>query len=752
MSNSTVTRLSLMKKRKNKANSRPEDSKRTAAALEPSEVLSIFKRAGDRPLTWPEVRDRAGAERGDEVDRLRRVLRGLCHTGELYLDENGAYVARHHSPEMTGSVESAGRAGLVLAVDESGERWPIRLTRETRLRPGDTVSARVLQGQAVVSAVTRRSSRLLVGRLATSQHRGYVISESPDYRGRVYVASRDQGEASDGDSVAVEILGEDSYGLTGRVREVVAVRDDLHVASTTLLRAFDVPTEWPEDVERAVTELPERVDAASFGDRVDLTALPLVTIDGEDARDFDDAVFCERRRQGGWRLVVAIADVGHYVAHGSALDVSAALRGNSVYLPDRVVPMLPEALSNDLCSLRPRVPRLCVVCDMTVSREGRISGHKFYEAVMFSAARLTYTGVAAMLAGSALDVADPVRASLGEMHAVFRALLEAREARGGLDFEAREQKLVLENGLLERIVPVERNVAHRLIEEAMIAANVCAARFTEKHERLALYRVHEGPTAEKWELLRNALSFAGVRLPPATPKPADLKRVLDALAGRPDRWLLESLVLRSMSQATYSPGNVGHFGLALPRYMHFTSPIRRYADLGVHRVIKVLLAGRVPPDQDMPRLVAVGEHISMTERRADEVSREVGDWLKCEYAARFVGDTFEGTVVGVTDFGLFVELAGIYVQGLVHVSNLGGDFFRYDAARLALVGDRSGRRFALGDTLDVVLADVDPEARKIDLLLPERGATVPRRRADKHARGERRGRAPMHGRGRRKSR
>jgi ribonuclease R len=445
-----------------------------------------------------------------------------------------------------------------------------------------------------------------------------------------------------------------------------------------------------------------------------VTDIPLVTIDGEDARDFDDAVYCAPRPKGGWRVMVAIADVGHYVALGSPLDVEAIDRGNSVYLPDRVVPMLPEALSNGLCSLKPQEHRLCVVCDMQVSPLGKITSYRFYRALMFSRARLTYTQVAAFIDAGYVGFDGEVTDSLHALHDAYRALLAAREDQGALDFDAPEQKLILENGLLERIEPVVRNDAHRLIEESMIAANVCAARYLEKHGAQALYRVHEGPTPEKYELLRQLLAYVGIRLRNEAPTSKTLQQVALQLAGRPDRALLETMILRSMMQARYSPKNIGHFGLALPRYMHFTSPIRRYADLVVHRAIVGVLEdrGEVQPD-----LNVIGEHLSVTERRADEVSRGVAEWLKCEYAAQFVGQTFEGTAMSVTEFGVFVELDRMYVQGLLHVSNLGADYFEFYPEAMSLVGERSGRRIKMGDKLSVVLADVDVEARKIDLLL-----------------------------------
>jgi ribonuclease R len=680
----------------------------------PSDVLALIRAAG-RPLRWPEIRDGFGAHRGADADRLRRLLRGLCHSGELHLDDAGAYHVDRPGADIEGVVEVDLEHRFVV-VDADGNRSPIRLTRTGRVRVGDRVGGRLVEGQVVVSRIVRHSTQPVIGRFRVGRHGGYVAAEGPEFRGRVYVVPGREGDAADGDTVSVKVVDEESYGLVGEVIERVAARDDLHLASTTLLQAYAVPTEWGADVEAAVGSLPSEVDPTP-GRRVDLRGLPLVTIDGEDARDFDDAVYCERRARGGWRLVVAIADVAHYVDSGSALDVEARERGNSVYLPDRVVPMLPEALSNELCSLKPDVPRLALVCDMSVSESGRVGRYRFYEAIIHSHARLTYTRVAAHLDGRDEDLPVPVIESLAAIHDLYRTLRREREARGALDFDAPEQKLILDNGLLERIVPVERNDAHKLIEEAMITANVCAAKFLAKHDRQLLYRVHEGPTVEKWEDLRAALALVGIRVGKGLPGVVELKRIVDLVAARPDRALLETLVLRSMSQAVYSPRNLGHFGLALPHYAHFTSPIRRYADLLVHRSIKSVL--REDGVEDEPHLGEIGEHISYTERRADEVSRAVADWLKCEFAAGYVGETFLGTVVSVAPFGLFVELDRIFVQGLLHISNLGNDYFEALGGGLAIVGTRSGLRFSLGDRFEVVLADVNVEERKIDLLLPD---------------------------------
>src|SRR5262245_2410623 len=515
-----------MKKKRSKPLKQRTSERRASDAYQPSDVLQFFQRKDER-IDWLELRSRAAARRPADVDRLRRVVSGLVHTGELALDERGRYRIASRSGDVIGRVVAQERGPLLVEIIDKNERWPVRGARELRLRANDVVKARVEDEEAIVTQIVERSSNRVIGRLVASQGRPYVTSENPDYSGRVYVDRESRSVAEDGDAVALQVTGDDGTALVGRIVEVIARHDDRHIPSTTLLYAYDVPTEWPLQLEEEIRTLPAEVAPTGHPGRVDLTALPLVTIDGEDARDFDDAVYCEPRRAGGWRLVVAIADVAHYVRPETVLDAVAWQRGNSVYLPDRVVPMLPEALSNDLCSLRPHVPRLCLVCDMSISAKGRISGYRFYEAVMHSAARLTYTAVARFLESAASSEIEPaVQTSLRHLHEVFRALLTAREERGALDFDSREQKLELVHGRLERIVPVVRNDAHRLIEEAMIAANVCAARFIERpHAGAAalqgLYRIHEGPTPEKWEQLRQWLALAAIRGGSDTPRPLD---------------------------------------------------------------------------------------------------------------------------------------------------------------------------------------------------------------------------------------
>ena len=514
--------------------------------------------------------------------------------------------------------------------------------------------------------------------------------------------------------------------VEGRVVRVIEAGDEAALAAEALLRAHKIPHAWPFDPD--ALDLPDapaaaQADARTSRRRRDLRGLPLVTIDGADARDYDDAVFAEPLPDGGWRLVVAIADVAHYVGTGSALDAAARERGNSLYLPDRVVPMLPEALSNGVCSLQPAVDRLVIACEMRVSGNGLVTDWEFAEGVMRSRARLTYDAVAAFLRGGELDVEPAVGDSLRALHAVSQAFRARREDRGALDVEAAETSVVLRTGRPVGVAPLAQNDAHRLIEEAMIAANVAAAKHLEERRRREakggkaagttsppLYRVHEPPAEDKLEALGAALRLVGERLPKGNPTSrvfADACRRARAKSSWP-RWIWDALVLRSLAQARYEARRLGHFGLALPSYVHFTSPIRRYADLLVHRMIK---GERLAADD----VDAAAAHISMTERRAEDVERGVDAWLKCALAEQRVGEVCAGTVAAVVPFGLFVELDGLGAQGLLHISRLGHDYYHYVEATMSLVAERSGDRFTLGDRLDVVIEEVSVAAGRIDV-------------------------------------
>ncbi len=514
------------------------------------------------------------------------------------------------------------------------------------------------------------------------------------------------------------------------------------------MRKYEVPHRFsPETVAQAAA-LPEKLRPSDYKHRINLTDVPLVTIDGEDARDFDDAVYCEPVKTGrgksafnGWRLVVAIADVSHYVKPGESLDDDAYERATSVYFPRRVIPMLPEKLSNGLCSLNPLQDRLCMVCDMLITAEGEIHAYQFYPAVMCSHARFTYNEVAAILANTrgpeAARRADLVPHLLN-LHEVYRALLKARSRRGAVDFETTETQIVCdENGRIEKIVPRTRTEAHKLIEEAMLAANVCTADFLQQAGHPALYRVHEGPTPEKLALLQGYLKALGLGLSISDePKPGEMQAIAEATKDRPDAAQIHMMLLRSMQQAIYTPINSGHFGLAYEAYTHFTSPIRRYPDLLVHRAIKAILHGKryhlstghledapkVRKGSKPPKLQATeaeaweaaGNHCSANERRADEATRDVEAWLKCLYMREHLGEEFAGTVSAVTTFGLFVQLDALYVEGLVHITELGGEYFRFDEARQELRGERSGVRYVVGSRVRVQVSRVDLDGRKID--------------------------------------
>ncbi len=685
------------------------------------------------PVGWRELLALTGSYDGPSRRQLRNLVKGMLRSGELMQDQAGHYHPAAADGDV-GVLEGRGRNLTFAGV-------PVERGRGFRLRPGDRVEAAVVGERAQVLRVVAYSAQPVIGELRYHGRHPHVESISPEYRGRVKLAEVPEfGEA--GNTVAVRITGEDRSGLVGVVTEVISARAGAAQAAESLLASHRVPEVWPDGIERAAERLPKQVQPGRHRDRVSLVDVPLVTIDGESARDFDDAVYAERlhsgRGRGGWRLVVAIADVAHYVKADSPLDRCAWERGNSVYLPDRVVPMLPEALSNGLCSLRPHEPRLALVCDMRVTAKGNVTDYEFYEAVIRSWQRLTYNRAQEFLESGALDVEPEVQASLGALKDVYDALRQARERRGALDFDSHEAVLELRDGHIAAIHPVTRHDAHRLIEEAMISANVCAARFLERAGRPALYRVHEPPDAEKTEQLRQALAFAGVRLGRGQMTPKLVHDALAELGERPDKWIFEMLALRSMTQAVYSPENQGHYGLALERYMHFTSPIRRYADLVVHRAIKAALRN---DDAGFGEdwLATTGEHISNTERRAEAVSWGVDGWLKCEYVAERIGEEFDGVVMGVTEFGLFVELTGYYVQGLVHISELGQDYFRFNQSSMTLVGERSGRRFGLGDPLRVKLVDVQPPVGKVDLqLVSGGGKRAPKAGANRGQRDSRR--------------
>jgi ribonuclease R len=652
----------------------------------------------------------------------------------------------------------------------------------------DRVRARIVRHdrkgrpEGRVVEIVERPPQPIIGRLLHESNVWLVAPEDKRYGQDVLIPKGATGTAKAGQVVVVELTEPPSlYGQpVGRIKEVLGEVDDPGMEIEIAVRKYAVPHEFSEPCIAMARMLPDKVRPPDRKNRVDLTDVPLVTIDGEDARDFDDAVYCEPAKVGrgkGWRLLVAIADVSHYVETGSPIDIDAYDRATSVYFPRRVIPMLPEKLSNGLCSLNPEVDRLCMVCDMLITATGDIHAYQFYPAVMWSHARFTYTEVAAILAntrGPEAQRRKDLVPDLINLHDVFRALLKARQARGAIDFETTETQIVCdESGRIEKIIPRTRNDAHRLIEESMLAANVCSADYIQQGKHPGLYRSHEGPTPEKKEILRNYLKAMGVGMTISDePKPAEFQKIAEAVKERPDSQQIHTMLLRSMQQAIYSPFNSGHFGLAYEAYTHFTSPIRRYPDLLVHRVIKAILgqthytlpvlptpgeqheklarrlASRVAaPNQklkkpaattrEMQAWEAAGLHCSANERRADEASRDVEAWLKCKYMREHLGEEYGGVVSAATSFGIFVTLDQLYVEGLVHITELGGEYFKFDEARQELRGERTGIRYAIGTRVRVQVSRVDLDGRRIDFRLVREGEELEARAMrDKGAGGE----------------
>jgi ribonuclease R len=661
-----------------------------------------------------------------EREAFARRLAAMERDGQILRNRKGALLVAEKLKLVAGRVAAHPDGFGFLEPDDGTASLFVSPAEMRQLMHGDRVIARPGaldrrgRREASIVEVTERAQTRVVGRL--HRERGIWIVSAADRRIQhdILVEPGATGGAKTGQVVTVQLVTQPGPHAQpiGRVVEVLGAYDDPGMEIEIALRKHALPFEFSKTAERIAARLPDAVRKQDLAGRRDLRGLALVTIDGETAKDFDDAVYCERAGRG-YRLVVAIADVSHYVGHGDALDGDARTRGNSVYFPRRVIPMLPEKLSNGLCSLNPQVDRLAMACDMIITPRGEIAEYDFYPAVIRSHARLTYDRVAAALYETPPRLDGETRRlaeRLEELERVFRALLKAREKRGAIDFDTVETELKFDaRGKIERIVPVARNDAHRLIEECMLAANVCASDFLQKHKHPTLYRIHEGPTPEKLAALREFLKGFGLQLGGGDePRAMDYAKLLEKLKQRPDVQLLQTVLLRSLQQAVYSPDNVGHFGLAYEHYTHFTSPIRRYPDLLVHRAIKAVLVGqRYEPGG----WVDLGKHCSATERRADEATRDVVTWLKCYFMQDRVGQDFDGSISAVTSFGIFVALDGIYIEGLVHISELGTDYFEHDAGRHVLRGQRTGVSFRLGDRVRVRLARVGLEAGRIDFVL-----------------------------------
>jgi ribonuclease R len=596
---------------------------------------------------------------------------------------------------------------------------------------GDRVAVRIegprFRGkpQGTIVEVLERRTREVVGRLHVDSGLAYLVADNPRITHRVLVPEAQRAGAEPGQIVIVEITRPPSRSAqpVGRVSRVLGEHGSPGMETDIAIHSHGLPFEFPAAVVAEAEAYGARIPQDAIAGREDLRDIELVTIDGEDARDYDDAVYCERSR-GGWRVIVAIADVGHYVRPGSALDAEARERGTSVYFPNRVLPMLPEALSNGLCSLVPHEDRLCLGCELRVNDAGHITRSRFFEGVMRSAARLTYREVGEFLArpeGRHEPRLEALRERLLALHGAYRSFIRERTGRGALELDTPELKLKFdEQGRVAALVEQPRNDAHRLIEECMIAANIAAARFLDRHRVPTLYRVHGLPEVDRLETLRLFLREFGLWLPPAEEvRPEHLRDLLQKIGDRPDALLISTAVVRSMPQAVYQPGNIGHFGLALEHYAHFTSPIRRYPDLVVHRGIRQVLQGGDPQAlvEWHGAFPVLGQDCSFRERRADEATRGAVAWLKCFYMQERVGEEFDGIVSGVVDFGLFVQLDGLQVDGLVHVTALGQDYFARDRSGFRLVGRSSGRVFKLGDRLRVRVVNVSLDDRRVDFEL-----------------------------------
>jgi ribonuclease R len=664
--------------------------------------------------------------RKPEREIFNRRLGAMLRDGQVFQNRKGALCLAEKVNLIPGKVLGHPDGFGFLVPDAGGDDLFLSPKEMGQVMHGDRVLVRQAgfdrrgRPEGKIVEILERTNKRIVGRLIVESGVVLVAAEDRRIAQDILISPGQEMRAKAGQVVMVELTEQPSLYAKpiGKVVEILGNYADPGMEIEIALRKHQLPYLFNPEAVKQAEAYPKKVRKTDWKGRIDLRELPLVTIDGETARDFDDAVYCEPQGKG-WRLVVAIADVSFYVRPDDALDKDAYDRGNSVYFPRRVIPMLPEALSNGLCSLNPDVERLCMVCDMQIDGKGKIKKYQFYPSVMLSKARMTYTKVYDMIVNPQGETAKEyawLMPHVQNLNALFQILLKARATRGAIEFETTETLMMFnDQGKIDKIVPVVRNDAHRLIEECMLAANVCASDFLAKHEHPVLYRIHEGPTPEKLEKVRGFMAEFGFSLGGGdTPHAKDYGKLLEHIKGRPDEQLLQTVLLRSMQQAVYSPDNVGHFGLAYENYTHFTSPIRRYPDLLVHRAIKAVLEGKKYKAGDWH---ALGMHCSMTERRADDATRDVETWLKCYYMQDKVGESFTGTVAGVASFGLFVALDEVYVEGLLHVTELGNDYFNFDAVRHEMLGERTGVRYRLGDRLRVKVARVDMETSKIDFVL-----------------------------------
>ncbi len=713
-----------------------------------NELLDYLKRAG-RPLKADNIFTGFGLKGLRMQALLLEKLQKMVRAGQIIENRRGEFCLTEKLDLLTGTV-SGHSDGFGFVRRDDGDEDVYLSAREMRsLIDGDRVAIKLagqdrrgrLEGRVV--EVLERGLSEVAGQFIRERGIGVVIPDNPKISHRILIPKGEASSAKPGQIVVAQILDypTDVEQPTGKVIRVIGGPEKKGIATDIAIHSHGIPTIWPKDVRESVSKIGRTVPAAAKIGRVDLREVPLVTIDGADARDFDDAVFCEPCGDG-WRLVVAIADVGHYVEKGTPLDKEAIKRATSVYFPDRVVPMLPEALSNGLCSLNPKVDRLCLVCDMKVSTEGKVTRSRFYEGLMRSAARLTYDQVDGLISSHGKStVPRNLHRAIRHMHDLYKALAKARRRRGAIELDIPTTRIELDDkGAVQSIQSVSRNDAHRLIEECMIAANVQAAKFLRRNRIAGLYRNHAKPDPDRFDALRQYLLSLGLRVPHSEHvESRQFNSILTQVRDRPDADAISMAMLRSMAHAEYSPRNIGHFGLSLNAYAHFTSPIRRYPDLLVHRAIRHIVGGGKAGSYaydggSMERLGAIS---SAHERRAEDATREVEAWLKCQFMSDKIGDDFDGRITGVTNFGVFVQLPDLQIDGLVHVTSLLNDYYHFEQREMCLVGERTGARYGLGDKLRVTVARVDLDLKRIDFRL---SGTIDFRLSEENAKGRRAGR------------
>ena len=700
-------------------------------------ILQLLEHSG-LPLRRAEIAEAFSITEEDQLEALRRRLRAMERDGQLLFNRSQQYCVVNNKDLIVGRVLGHSDGFGFLKPDDGSDDLFLSPREMNPLLHNDRAMVRIVgidrkgRREGAVVEILERNTHQIVGRLYKEDGFIYVVPEQKNIAQTVLIHQDGVGKAKQGQIVVAEIVEQPTKQRQpiGRIIEVLGDHLAPGMEIEMAIRSHELPHVWPDELLEEIKPLTAEVPESAKVDRTDLRKTPLVTIDGEDARDFDDAVFCQKTPKG-WKLLVAIADVSHYVKINTALDKEAQKRSTSVYFPEQVIPMLPEILSNGLCSLNPDVDRLCMVCELFIDQEGKVTKSRFFEAVMRSHARLTYTEVAKILVDGDKELGEKYKAllpHLKQLYDLYKVMRVSREQRGAMDFDTQETRIIFgANRKIEKIVPTIRNDAHKLIEEFMITGNMAAAKFLNGKKMPKLLRVHDGPSVDKLMSLKTFLGELGLSLSGGDkPTPLDYMTLIESVKHRADCHLIQTVLLRSMSQAVYSPELKGHFGLALDAYAHFTSPIRRYPDLLVHRAIRHCLQGNKPETffYGFPDMITLGESCSANERRADDATRDVVSWLKCEYMMDKIGDTFPGIISAVTSFGFFVELAEIYVEGLVHISNLGQDYYHFDPTSHQLKGERTGSKFRIGDNVMVKVARVSLDEKKIDfdLVIKKAGA------------------------------